>query len=109
MFKVDPSRTFTRTITVITPEGDGVVTETFKVTFNYLSTDETKEFDLSTAGGTTEFLRKAVARMDDLTDVRNNPLPYTDAVRDSVFVMPLARRAITREYFATLDKAAEGN
>lgn len=109
MFKIVQDRTFIRTITVMTPSGNDFAKETLKVTYNYLSTEETKGFDLKSVDGSTAFLRRVVASLDDLSDADGNPLTFNEAVRDVVLAMPNARHAITEGYFIAINKAAEGN
>ena len=109
MFKVVPNRTFTHVVTVMMPIDGGHSAETLKVTYNSLETEEAKKFDLKSPDGSTEFMKRVIAKLDDVTDAEGKPLPYSDALRDQVIRMPNARNAIVNGYFAAIAKAAEGN
>lgn len=109
MFKVVKNRTFTIPVKVMTPVDGGHLVEELKVTYNYLPTDQTAQFDMKTAAGTDAFLAVAVRRLDDLTDEADNPLPYSDELRDQILKQPHVRNAVVAEYAKAVTTAAEGN
>lgn len=109
MFKVVENRTFTHVVKVAMPVDGGFTEEELKVTYNYLSNDETKTYDLRSAVDSERFVARAVVRFDDMTDEKGNPLPYSDMVRKAVLAMPNAWSAVVKGYFKAIEKAAEGN
>lgn len=109
MFVVTNEPTFTHTVTAMAPIDGGHEKQTFKVTYRVVDGDEFETFDLDTVQGSTDFLRRIVASLDELVDDKKQPVPYSDKVRDQVIRMPWARRAITHGYFDAINKAAEGN
>lgn len=109
MFKVTANPTFLRSVSVEVPVDGGYSSETMKVTYRALPTSEAAKHDLNTAQGSTDFLRAAVVRIDDLVDEAGAALSYNDALRDQLFDMPYVRTALAREYFAAVAAAKRGN
>lgn len=99
MFKLAKNQTFTRTIKVFTPVDGGHREETFKARFNLLPTDQVKTFNLGTSDGSTEFLKRVIASLDDIVDDNDQPMPYSDELRASVISQPHVRHALTMSYF----------
>jgi hypothetical protein len=101
MFKVipDTDRTFTHDVTVFTPVDGGYLKETLKVTYNYIDLDERKKFDITTSEGTEAFLKRVVRKLDDLTDEKNQPVPYSDELRDRVLKLNPVRQAVSNGFF----------
>jgi hypothetical protein len=100
--------TFTRIVEVFTPDDDGHRKETVTATFRVVPTDEAARIKLATEDGTSQFLRRAIVRLDDLADA-GRPVAYGDEVRDQVLRMPHARIALVNAYFDAVSKAKEGN
>lgn len=109
MFKVVSNRTFIHDVTVTMPIDGGFSKETLKVTYNYLETAEARTFDLNSPEGSTDFVKRIVAKLDDVFDDAGKSLPYSETLRDLIINMPNARTAIVQGYFAAIAKAAEGN
>lgn len=109
MFKVVENRTFTHVVKVAMPIDGGFTEEELKVTYNYLSNDETKTYDLRSIVDSERFIARAVVRFDDLADAEGKPVPYSDGVRKAVLSMPNAWSAVVKGYFKAIEKAAEGN
>lgn len=109
MFVVEENPTFTHTVTAMVPTDGGYDKQSFKVTYNVLDAAEIDGFDLNTREGSDAFLRRVIHRLDDLVDVKGEPIPYSDAIRDRVIGLLWVRRAITRGYYAAVHKEAEGN
>jgi hypothetical protein len=97
MFKVTKNQTFTHPVKVRTPIDGGYLDETFKATFNLISTEEANGFDRTTEG-TTLFLRRVLVRCDDLVDEAKQPLPWSDDLRDHLIFLPHVRIALWRAY-----------
>ncbi|SFZ86004.1 hypothetical protein SAMN02983003_3176 [Devosia enhydra] len=77
------------------------------VTFLALPDGEVAEFDLSTAAGSKDFLRKVVI---GFYDVKNDgePISFEDA-RELLLDRSWCRLALAEAYFRALPKAARGN
>lgn len=109
MFIVVDEPTFAHAVKVLVPVDGGHEPQSFKAVFKVLATDREAEFDLSTATGSTEFLRAIVVGMDELVDAAGAPLPYSDALRDRLLRLPFVRVALVKAYFEAIRKATEGN
>lgn len=107
MFKVTAEPNFTRTVTVCVPVDGGHSAQTMKVTFRALPTD-----DFSLQGGNEGQLadcRKVIVSMDDLIDENDQPVSYSDAIRDQLIAMPYVRLAVLQSYIEAVSKAKLGN
>lgn len=109
MFVVTNDPKFTHVVDAMAPTDGGFQKQSFKVTFRLVEGEEFEKFDLNTREGSTEFLRRIIAGMDELVDANDQAIPYSDAIRDQVIRLPWARRAIVRTYFSAVNKEAEGN
>ena len=98
MFKVAKNQTFARKVSVKTPVDGGFLPETLTCIYRLLTTDQMREVDLSTADGTRRFLVAVIDRIDDLADDNEQPLPYSDAVRDYLISLLHVRRALVDAY-----------
>ena len=47
--------------------------------------------------------------MDDLAGDDDQPMPYSDALRDELLKVPYVRAALAKSYFTAVTKAAVGN
>jgi hypothetical protein len=99
MFKLAVNPTFKHEVKVHSPVDGGYKVETIRATYNLLSTEEAKAFDLSSPDGTSAFLKRVIARLDDIVDDNERPMPHSDELRDRVIVMPHVRVALWRGYF----------
>jgi hypothetical protein len=102
MFKVAKNRTFTHEVRIFTPTDGGFTEEKLKTTFALLPVDETRNHDLKTGEGTDSFLRIAVVRFDELTDEKDQPIPYSDALRDQILKLPHVRQGVVAAYFQAI-------
>ncbi|MBU0931322.1 MAG: hypothetical protein KJ585_04885 [Alphaproteobacteria bacterium] len=102
MFRVDPDPVFTHDVKVSVPVDGGFVPQTFKATFRLMSTNEVATFDLEDGGASTTFLRRVVIGMDEVVDSANEPLPYSDQLRDQLLDLPYVRVALARTYFSAI-------
>jgi hypothetical protein len=110
MFKLAKSHTFTHEVKVRTPVDGGYSDEKFKATFELLTVDERVKYDLRTPDGSKDFLVRAIRRLDELTDEKGEPLPYSDEVRDQVINLPHVRVALAAAYFeAVANDPKSGN
>ena len=109
MFIKASNPTFTHVVKVKVPIDGGHADQDFKATFKVLPIDKSSEFDLREGASSTEFLRTVVIGMDGIVDDANQPVPYSDALRDEIVAIPYARAALVRTYFEAIGGAAAGN
>jgi hypothetical protein len=111
MFKVTDQPQFTHPVDVLVPTDSGHETQTFKATFKVLPADEDQDqkFDLSTVTGSTSFLKEVLISMSDLVDAHDQPMTYSEGLRDRLLKVPYIRAALARTYYAAINKAAVGN
>jgi hypothetical protein len=110
MFNVLKKATFTHDVPIMVPIDGGFEEQTLKTTFNYLDSEEVKQFDVATASGTTAFLSAVVNAFHDLTTGANDAaLPYSIEVRDALFRKQYIRQGVIAYYFEAVTKVKEGN
>lgn len=109
MFRVTARPEFTRTVTVRSPEGDGLRSETFRATFRWLPTDEIETFDRDSADGIKDLLRAVVVRCDELVDDAGELLPWSDDLRETLFGWSHVRFALLLAYNAAWTEEKRGN
>ncbi|MBW7968116.1 hypothetical protein [Bradyrhizobium sp. BR 10289] len=109
MFKVSDKPTFTHAVKVITPSDEGHSEDELKTTFNFLPSDELAAFDLTTADGTTDFLKAIVVAFHDLVADNGAPLAYSEALRDRMLRRSDVRKALGNHYLEAIAKVPEGN
>lgn len=109
MFKLVENPTFTHTVKVKVPVDGGYADQSFKATFNVVPLDERRQFDLEDAEASDAFLRRIIAKLDDIADAEGKPLEYSDAVRDALIARDYVRIAIVRSYFEAMGGARSGN
>ncbi|UGA45955.1 phage tail assembly chaperone [Bradyrhizobium quebecense] len=109
MFNVSPKRTFTHDVAVLVPIDAGHEEQTLKTTFNFLDTEELKDFDLRTLEGSTAFLNAIVASFHDLVDGDGGPVPYSEELRNRLIRRQYVRSALLSHYGEAVTKAKEGN
>ena len=83
--------------------------QTLRTTFRAIPEDEILDHDVSTPDGFKAFLRRVVVKFHDLVDDADQPVPYSDALRDQVLNFIHIRNALNRGYFDALYKAKKGN
>ncbi|QBR36032.1 hypothetical protein ETW23_07640 [Leisingera sp. NJS201] len=109
MFNIIERPTFTRTVKVRVPKDDGVDEQDFKATFNAMDDDALNGLGMADVEGTKEFLRQAVASLDDLAGADGKPIPYNDEIRETVFKLPYARIALMAAYHNGMNGLLPGN
>lgn len=109
MFNVVSNPTFTRTVPVSVPSGDGFDEQSLKATFNLLTDEETAAFDVSTTDGVKGFLRAAIVSLGDLADEAGEPVAYSPAILDSLLDRGYVRLALLTTYTRSQIKAVTGN
>lgn len=106
MFKVSSEPRFTHTVTACVPVDGGHENMTFKCTFRVVPLEQLGGEDNETQA---ESLKKIVTHMDDLLDDADQPLPYSDAIRDKLIEVPYVRYAMMQTYLAAVTKTKAGN
>lgn len=83
--------------------------QTLRTTFRAISDDEMADHDVNTAEGFKLFLRRVIVAFHDLVDDAEQPVAYTEGLRDEVLSFIHIRNALNRAYFAALFKARAKN
>ncbi|MEE2916662.1 MAG: hypothetical protein VYB32_06265 [Pseudomonadota bacterium] len=109
MFTVTDTYTFTRPVKVLVPANGGHDQQEFKATFRVIPVDEQDGYDLGTAEGSSAFLRAIIVELSDLVDGNDEPLPYSEGLRDRLLRFQFIRVALTTTYFDAIKKAVAGN
>jgi hypothetical protein len=109
MFKVVANPTFTRVVPVQVPIDGGHREETMKATFRAVRLSEQATLDLDKHEDTRLFLETAIVKLDDLANEADEPIPYSNSVRDQVLSLTYVRIALVTSYFEAISKAKAGN
>ncbi len=111
MFKVTAEPKFTHTVKVMVPVDGGHKEQSFKATFKVLPVEELTAEDHSEdqAAGQIAVLRKAIISLDELVGDDDQPLPYSDELRDQLLGITYVRIALLRTYLTAITKAKSGN
>ncbi len=107
MFKVTTEPKFTHPVTVCVPVDGGHIDQTFKATFRVLDAGQLS--DDSSVDGQMEDLRRVLVSMDDLVDENDQPVSYSEALRDQLIALPFVRIALISTYVRGVTKAKAGN
>lgn len=106
MFKVSSEHTFTHPVKVMVPVDGGHVEQSFKTKFRVLPLDDQAD---GSEEGEQVTLRKAIVSMSDLVGEDDQPLAYSDGLRDQLIAVPYVRIALMRAYIGAVAKARVGN
>lgn len=107
MFKVTADPTFTHTVHVMVPVDGGHKEQTFKATFGVISIEELEK--VQDDEGQRGVLQKVLRGMDDLIGDDDQPVPYSDELRDQLINVPYVRIALFQTYLGAISKAKTGN
>lgn len=107
MFKVISEPTFTAPVTVCVPVDGGHKDQTLKVKFRVVDVDELSEAE--GLAGQQKLLRRVVCGLEDVVDDGDQPIPYTDELRDQLIAVPYVRAAMLQTYLAAIGKTRVGN
>ncbi len=107
MFKITTEPKFTHTVTVCVPTDGGHVEQSFKATFRVLDAEQLSTD--STVEGQIEDLRRVLVSMNDLVGEDNQPVSYSDALREQLIRLPYVRIALINAYVRGVTKAKQGN
>lgn len=106
-FKINANPEFSRTVRVLVPEGDGHVEHTFEARFRVV--DETDDNELVSRDGMKSFLREAIVSFDDIVGTDNQPMSYSEELRDQMLARSYVRLALMSTYSTAVTKLREGN
>lgn len=107
MFKVSADPKFTHPVTVFVPCDGGHESQTFPVTFRVVPEDELGDRD--GVEGQKDALRRIVVHMGDLVDDNDQPIPYSDAMREQLIGAAYVRMALMTTYIKAITKTQAGN
>lgn len=105
-FKINARPEFTRTVTIIVPQGDGEVEETLLATFRVTARGDR---NLARSDHMTEFLTEAIVKLDDVVDEHDKPIYSTPELIAGVLAMDNARLALMRTYSEAVTQLKLGN
>jgi len=106
MLRIDKDPAFRTVVTVKLP---GEEQESFRARFRVLGLAEQETFELGSAEGATGFLRRVLFDGEDIAGADNQPLVWSDELRDRLIDLPHIRSALVRAYFEGVASAREGN
>ncbi|MEQ9281218.1 MAG: hypothetical protein RLO16_01480 [Marinovum algicola] len=106
MFNVTARPTFTRTVTIQTPEGDGFREDSLKATFKVTPS---AEFNLHRLEDQKAFLREAVTNLDEVVGEDDAPIPFSAELLDQLLGLDNVRLAMMSTYSAAVSKFKLGN
>lgn len=109
MFNITQTPQFTRTVKIQTPEGDGVRTDDFQATFRWLPSDDLQEFDTSTTDGIKDLLRTILVHCGDLLGDDDQPLKWSETVRETLLGWSNARTALLLAFNTAWSEEKRGN
>jgi hypothetical protein len=107
MFKITTDPKFTHPVTVCVPVDGGFKDQTFPVTFRALPLDQLG--DKNGNEGQIETLRKVVVHMGELVDDNDQPISYSDEIRDQLIQFGYVRLALLKTYIEAMSKMKTGN
>lgn len=110
MFKVTSEPQFTHDVKVQEPVDGGFRVSTFKIRFRVIPMDKLKS-DSGEEGEVAqkESLRKVIVSMSDLIGEDDQPLQYSDELRDQLLDIAYVRLAILQTYTNAITKVRTGN
>jgi hypothetical protein len=107
MFKVTSEPRFSHSVTVMVPTDGGHKEQTFTCTFKV---EDVEALDkLQGEEGQRGVLQRVVCGMSDLVGDDDQPLTYSDALRDQLIGVPYVRIAMFLAYMGAVTKAKAGN
>lgn len=107
MFQLCTDPRFTIPVTVMVPIDGGHRPDTFKATFRVGEANTLGRF--AELDGQDEELRKVFVGCDEVLDEADQPLPFSDALRDRMIATPYVRAGLVQAYLAAIVKVRVGN
>lgn len=109
MFNVIETPTFTRTVTVKVPKGEGYEEATFKGHFQVIDEDEYSDLTIGQIEETKDFLRKCWTGADDLVGNDKEHIAWSDELREQMLCRAYVRLAVLTTYLDTVATLRSGN
>ena len=109
MFKLISDLTFTHTVPVQVPTSDGHEEQSLKASYRVIGDDKLGAFDMSDTAQMKECLRAILVRLDDVTGADDQPLTYSDEVREQLIDLPFVRLALVKGYYRGVYSTTLGN
>lgn len=109
MFIVDTDPQFTHPVKIKVPVDGGYLDQQFRARFRLIPVEEADTFDLADRVSTTAFLKRIVIELFDLVGADNQPLSYSDKLRDKLLSNPIVRIALRDAYYGAVSGATLGN
>lgn len=109
MFNINQRPEFTRTVTVETPEGDGIRRDTFSATFRWVPSDELAAMGGDTTEDIKSMLRHVVVRCDELIDDNGEALPWSPDLLEQLMGWSNVRLAMLTAFNMGWVEAREKN
>ncbi|MEQ8340064.1 MAG: hypothetical protein RID15_13805 [Marinovum algicola] len=106
MFNVTARPSFTRTVTIQTPEGDGFREDSLKATFRVTPSSE---FNLHRVVDQKAFLAEAVTGLDEVVGEDDAPIPFSAELLDQLLGLDNVRLAMMSTYSSAVSKFKLGN
>ena len=100
--RLQKNPTFVTTATITVPTDGGPIEETISVRFKVLD-------DAALELPSPEFLKRAILRIDDVTDDDGAPVPSSEQLIADVLALPFTRLPLVRAYMTALTGARLGN
>ncbi|MEM9968492.1 MAG: hypothetical protein AAF755_10360 [Pseudomonadota bacterium] len=109
MFAMNHTPTFTRTVEIKVPVDGGHDLQTLQVTYRIFKDEEMFDFDMNTAEGQKDYLRKVIDSMGDIVDEAGQQVPYNDSLREHILALPYTRVPLMQTYNTAMLPALLGN
>lgn len=107
MFKMVSEPTFTIPVTVCVPVDGGHKDQTLKVKYRVVDVEELG--DAVGIDGQQKLLRRVVCGLEDIVGDDDQPMTYSDELRDQLIAVPYVRAAMLQNYLAAVGKTKLGN
>ncbi|WPY94675.1 hypothetical protein T8T21_00690 [Limimaricola variabilis] len=109
MFKIVDRPEFTHDVPVMVPVDGGYREEKLRTRYRVVPDSEAESLVMSRTEDVKAFLRLAVVGFEDVVDDADQPIPYSDELRERLIGAPHVRLALVRGYTAAVSKARLGN
>ena len=110
MFKIVENPTFKHKVDVSVPVDGGFAAQSFTAHFRVLRDDELESHSTDSLENIKAYIRAfLIGWGEDLVDDDTKPVPYSEAVRETLIGTPFVRRALIDTYSAAMVGAKRGN
>jgi len=109
MFNVLARPTFTRTVKVSSPDGDGLREDSFVATFVWVPSDELQAFETDTTEGIKDLLRDVIVSAADLVGDNDERLEWSSDLLEGLLAWSNVRAALLLAYNSAWVEEKRGN